>query len=104
MGTDARLPLLSLLLVCFCGRARPGGFWRLHLSVCELHFHEDDFITTLSHQDEQTGRTIEVKCGRLNLKNGAVPFVVHNCPKYLSSTEVCSESPESKKVRREILL
>lgn len=28
-GTDARLPLLSLLLVCFRWRARPGEFWRV---------------------------------------------------------------------------
>lgn len=71
------------------------------VQVCELHFHEDDFVTTLSHQDEQTGRTIEVKRDRLNLKKGAVPSVFPNCPKYLSSTQVRSESPESKKARRE---
>lgn len=71
------------------------------VQVCELHFHEDDFVTTLSHEDEQTGRTIEVKRDRLNLKKGAVPSVFPNCPKYLSSTQVRSESPESKKARRE---
>ncbi|XP_077517009.1 uncharacterized protein LOC144127903 isoform X2 [Amblyomma americanum] len=72
-----------------------------HSRVCELHFHAGDFITTLSHQDELTGKIIEVKRDRLQLKIDAAPSVFPNCPKYLSSTPGRSESPETKKARRE---
>nr|XP_054927547.1 uncharacterized protein LOC129385210 [Dermacentor andersoni] len=72
-----------------------------HSRVCELHFHADDFIMTLSHQDEQTGRTIEMKRDRLQLKKDVVPSLFPNCPKYFSATPARSESPDTKKARRE---
>ncbi|XP_077498110.1 uncharacterized protein LOC144108803 [Amblyomma americanum] len=73
----------------------------IHSKVCELHFHEQDFITKLSHHDKQTGRTIELKRDRVQLQKGAVPSVFPNCPSYLSSTPSCRESPARKRARRE---
>lgn len=71
------------------------------MQVCELHFHAEDFITTLSHQVEQTGRIIEVDRGRRQLKHNVVPSIFPNCPKYLSSKPTSSESPARKIARRE---
>ncbi|KAH6947183.1 hypothetical protein HPB50_017361 [Hyalomma asiaticum] len=50
--------------------------------VCELHFHTSDFVTTLTHCDETTGRRLEVKSDRVRLKEDAVPTVFPNCPAY----------------------
>lgn len=76
-------------------------FFYLRMQVCELHFHAEDFITTLSHQDERTGRIIEVDRERCQLKHNVVPSIFPNCPKYLPSKPTRSESPARKIARRE---
>ncbi|KAH9376237.1 hypothetical protein HPB48_014404 [Haemaphysalis longicornis] len=70
--------------------------------VCELHFQPSDLVTTLSHCDEATGKTTEVKSARVYLKEGAVPAVFPNCPTYLTTTPSHRESPASNAVPHEV--
>lgn len=71
----------------------------VHSKVCELHFHTSDFVTTLTHCDESTGRRLEVTSDRVRLREDAVPTVFPNCPAYLTTTPAHRESLASKRAR-----
>ncbi|KAH8023749.1 hypothetical protein HPB51_016488 [Rhipicephalus microplus] len=69
--------------------------------ICELHFHAQDFITTLSDQGERTGRIIEVEQEKCKLKHNVVHSFFSSCPKYLSSKPTSRRSPAIKIARKE---
>ncbi|KAH8029429.1 hypothetical protein HPB51_000347 [Rhipicephalus microplus] len=81
----------------------------VYSKVCELHFNAEDFSTMLSYHDERTGRTIEVKRAKRQLKRNVVPSIFPSCRKCLTSKpreigasqEAVKESLESKELEQE---
>ncbi|CAN8025714.1 unnamed protein product, partial [Ixodes persulcatus] len=68
-----------------------------HSRVCEKHFARDCFITTLTHHDESTGRTLEVNRMRTKLTEHAVPTRFPNCPSYFSAPSSSTRGAPSVK-------
>lgn len=81
----------------------------VYSKVCELHFNAEDFSTMLSYHDERTGRTIEVKRTKRQVKRNVVPSIFPSCRKSLTSKprenaasqEAVKESLESKELEQE---
>ncbi|GBP86680.1 hypothetical protein EVAR_103623_1 [Eumeta japonica] len=71
------------------------------LAVCQLHFTEDQIRRTAEAYDERTGRKIVAPLKRLYLKDGAIPCVFKNIPKYLSNPIHSRESRDQRLERLE---
>ncbi|GBP17955.1 hypothetical protein EVAR_16897_1 [Eumeta japonica] len=69
--------------------------------VCQLHFTEDQIRRTAEAYDERTGRKIVAPLKRLYLKDGAIPCVFKNIPKYLSNPIHSRESRDQRLERLE---
>ncbi|XP_042913127.2 uncharacterized protein [Parasteatoda tepidariorum] len=65
--------------------------------VCERHFQSDDIEFETTFYKESTGETLRAKLKYPRLKDGAVPSIFPNCPKYLSSTNKDRIDPILKK-------
>ncbi|GBP16361.1 ADP-ribosylation factor-like protein 6 [Eumeta japonica] len=72
-----------------------------HSKVCQLHFTEDQIRRTAEAYDERTGRKIVAPLKRLYLKDGAIPCVFKNIPKYLSNPIHSRESRDQRLERLE---
>ncbi|XP_066958187.1 uncharacterized protein [Macrobrachium rosenbergii] len=69
--------------------------------VCSLHFVPEDIIWEKSCYDKNTGTTSTTKLKMPQLREGAIPSQLPNCPSYLSGPSHRRESPDSKRARKE---
>ncbi|XP_066947112.1 THAP domain-containing protein 5-like [Macrobrachium rosenbergii] len=69
--------------------------------VCSLQFVPEDIIREKSCYDKNTGTTSTTKLKMPQLREGAIPSQLPNCPSYLSGPSHRRESPDSKRARRE---
>ncbi|KAL6960123.1 hypothetical protein U1Q18_048513, partial [Sarracenia purpurea var. burkii] len=53
--------------------------------VCEKHFSSDQIIKAFEVSSLPNGETFRIPREKARLKDGAVPSIFPNCPKYLSS-------------------
>nr|XP_042912672.1 THAP domain-containing protein 2-like [Parasteatoda tepidariorum] len=65
--------------------------------VCERHFQSDDIEFEATFYKKSTRETLRAKFKYPRLKDGAVPSIFPNCPKYLSSANKDRIDPISKK-------
>ncbi|XP_047110974.1 uncharacterized protein LOC124787987 [Schistocerca piceifrons] len=69
--------------------------------VCELHFTEDLILKHSEYFDSSTGKKYSVPLPKPRLKTGAIPSILPNCPKYLSSASCSRESGDERRKRLE---
>ncbi|CAG7784717.1 unnamed protein product, partial [Allacma fusca] len=55
------------------------------MQVCEAHFKDEDIIRTESIYNPKTGERFTSKLSHPKLRPGAIPSILPDCPKYLSS-------------------
>ncbi|KAG8180628.1 hypothetical protein JTE90_018246 [Oedothorax gibbosus] len=67
--------------------------------VCLHHFADEDVLRDAATYDEK-GELVTVKLQQLRIKDGAVPSIFPNCPRYLSKGVMHRTSPETTKKKQ----
>ncbi|CAH1114716.1 unnamed protein product [Psylliodes chrysocephalus] len=67
--------------------------------VCELHFAEGNIIWQISKQDSKTGKIVTTNLERPRLKEGCVPTIFPNCPKYLTTQTASVRKSRDEKLK-----
>lgn len=67
-----------------------------HSKLCSLHFKPSDFVDERRDSNVQRRKSLDNKLVRRHLREGAVPSIFPNAPKYLQSTNSCTPRVTSK--------